>query len=241
MSTTLYTAPGAAGLVVHWLLIELDMPHELRLLDFAKKEQKSPEYLKLNPAGVVPTLVFDGQVLNEAAAIVMHLADTHPAAGLAPALATTERARYYQWMFFCANTLQPAFRAWWYPSEPAGEANIEAAKASARTRIEAGFERVDAHLAANGPYLLGEHISALSPQTRTYLGNVQAALVARGSDPSAAVRQSYIAAWGMVQRQAAMLAFLDTFRAMAVVFLLVLPFLLIMKRPSHHRGTGGVH
>ena len=160
MSTTLYTAPGAAGLVVHWLLIELEVPHELRLLDFAKKEQKSPEYMKLNPAGVVPTLVLDGQVLNEAAAIVMHLADTHPAAGLAPALATTERARYYQWMFFCANTLQPAFRAWWYPSEPAGEANIEAAKASARTRIEAGFERVDAHLAANGPYLLGEHISA---------------------------------------------------------------------------------
>ncbi|HMC63151.1 MAG TPA: hypothetical protein VKJ01_28410, partial [Candidatus Solibacter sp.] len=81
---------------------------------------------------------------------------------------------------------------------------------------------------------------ALSPQTRTYLGNVQAGMVARGSDPSAAVRQSYIAAWGMVQRQAAMLAFLDTFRAMAVVFLLVLPFLLIMKRPSH-RGGGGVH
>jgi len=158
--STLYTAPGAAGLVVHWLLIELDVPHELRLLDFAKKEQKSPEYLQLNPAGVVPTLVLDGQVLNEAAAIVMHLADIHPAAGLAPAQGTTERARYYQWMFFCANTLQPAFRAWWYPSEPAGEANIEAAKASARTRIEAGFERVDAHLAANGPYLMGEHISA---------------------------------------------------------------------------------
>ncbi|HXB74637.1 MAG TPA: DHA2 family efflux MFS transporter permease subunit [Candidatus Acidoferrales bacterium] len=90
-------------------------------------------------------------------------------------------------------------------------------------------------------HMLGEHISALSPQTRTYLNNVQAAMVARGSDPSAAVRQSYIAAWGMVQRQASMLAFLDTFRAMAVVFLLVLPFLLIMKRPSHRRSAGGVH
>src|SRR5450631_2946806 len=47
-------------------------------------------------------------------------------------------------------------------------------------------------------HMLGEHVSALSPQTRTYLGNVQAGMVARGSDPSAAVRQSYIAAWGMV-------------------------------------------
>jgi len=161
MPTTLYTAPGAAGLVVHWLLIELDVPHELRLLDFAKKEQKSPEYLQLNPAGVVPTLVVDGQSMTEAAAIVMQLADTHPAAGLAPALGTIERARYYQWLFFCANTLQPAFRAWWYPSEPAGEANIEAAKASALTRIEAAFERVDAHLATHGPYLLGDRISAV--------------------------------------------------------------------------------
>src|SRR5207342_1739590 len=68
--STLYTSPGAAGLVVHWLLIELGVPHELKILDFEKKEQKSPEYLKLNPAGVVPTLVLDGQVLTEAAAIV---------------------------------------------------------------------------------------------------------------------------------------------------------------------------
>ncbi len=158
--TTLYTSTGAAGLVVHWLLIELEVPHELRLLDFDKKEQKSPEYLKLNPAGVVPTLIVDGQPINEAAAIVLHLADTHPAANLAPALETIERARYYQWMFFCANTLQPAFRAWWYPTEPAGEANVDAVQASARARIETAFERVDAHLAANGPYLLGERISA---------------------------------------------------------------------------------
>ena len=157
--STLYTAPGAAGFVVHWLLIELGMPHELRLLDFAKQEQKSPEYLKLNPVGVVPTLVLDGQVMTEAAAIIMQLADLHPATGLAPAPGTTERARYYQWMFFCANTLQPAFRAWWYPTEPAGEANVDAAKAAARARIETGFAHVDAHLAANGPYLLGEKIS----------------------------------------------------------------------------------
>ena len=159
--STLYTAPGAAGLVVHWLLIELGVPHDLRLLDFDKKEQKSPEYLKLNPAGVVPTLVFDGQALTEAAAIVLHLADVHSTAGFAPAPGSLERARYYQWMFFCANTLQPAFRAWWYPTEPAGEANVDAVKDASRARIESGFGQVDAHLAANGPYLLGEEISAV--------------------------------------------------------------------------------
>ncbi|MFP3435673.1 glutathione S-transferase N-terminal domain-containing protein, partial [Paraburkholderia sp. SIMBA_061] len=78
LSAILYYSPSTAALVVHWLLIELDIPHELRELDFERREQKSPGYLALNPAGVVPTLVLDGQVLTEAAAIVMHLADRHP-------------------------------------------------------------------------------------------------------------------------------------------------------------------
>jgi len=160
MSTTLYYSPSTASLVVHWLLIELGVPHELHKLDFDKREHKSPEYLAINPAGVVPSLVQDGQVLTEAAAIVLHLADTHPQAGLAPAPGSPERAQYYRWMFFMANTLQPAYRAWFYANEPAGEANAEAAKAAARARIEAAWQQVADHLAANGPWLLGAKRSA---------------------------------------------------------------------------------
>lgn len=156
----LYYSPSTASLVVHWLLIELDIPHRLHKLDFDKREQKSAAYLALNPAGVVPTLVMDGQAITEAAAIVLHLADAHPAAGLAPAAGSLERARYYQWMFFMANTLQPAYRAWFYPTEPAGESNAEASKEQARLRIEAAWARLDAHLADHGPFLLGERLSA---------------------------------------------------------------------------------
>ena len=157
---TLYYAPGAASLVVHWLLIELQTPHELRKLDLDAREHKSPEYLKLNPAGLVPTMIIDGKPVCEAAALVLQLADRHPSAGLAPALGSVERAQYYQWMFFMANTLQPAYRAWFYPTEPAGEASIVAAKEQARERIEAAWEHVARHLAAGGPYLLGERLSA---------------------------------------------------------------------------------
>jgi len=71
--------------------------------------------------------------------------------------------------------------------------------------------------------------------------NAQAAIMARGVDPAAAYKQAYGAAWGTVQRQSAMLAFIDTFRAMAIVFLLVLPFLLIMQRPKHSRAAGPMH
>ncbi len=84
MSTTLYGSTSTAALVVHWLLIELGIEHELVLLDFDAREHKSAEYLALNPAGVVPTLLIDGLVLTEAAAIALYLADRHPGANLLP-------------------------------------------------------------------------------------------------------------------------------------------------------------
>ena len=76
---TLYHSPATAAMVVHWLLIELELPHRLHALDFDKREQKSPDYLKLNPAGVVPTLVLDdGLPIREAAAIALHLGELCP-------------------------------------------------------------------------------------------------------------------------------------------------------------------
>ena len=156
---TLYSAPGTAGLVVHWLLIELEVPHTLHKLDLDAGDHKQPAYLALNPAGVVPTLVIDGQPVTEAAAISLHLADAYPARGFAPAPGTLARAAYYQWMFFLANTMQPAFRAWFYPTEPAGEPNVEAVKVHARARLEAAWARLDGHLAAHGPYLLGDKLT----------------------------------------------------------------------------------
>lgn len=156
----LHTAPGSAGLVVHWLLIEAGAPYELRLMDLAKGEQRSPAYLAINPNGTVPTLVIDGSPVFESAALALHLADAHPEAGLAPAPGDADRAAYCQWMVHLANGLLPAFRHWFYPAEAAGEAHAEAAKAQARQRIESIFARLDSHLAGHGPHLLGQRLSA---------------------------------------------------------------------------------
>ncbi len=158
---TIYYAPGAASLVVHWLLIEIGAPHELVKLDLSAKEQKSAEYLKLNPAGVVPTLIVDGAPVTECAALALLLAERHPGAGLEPVRGSRERATYLMWTLHLANTLQPAFRHWWYPAEAAGEANAAVAQELAGTRIAAVFDRLDAHLAAHGPYICGEQISAV--------------------------------------------------------------------------------
>lgn len=165
MSVVLYGSQSTASLVVHWLLVELNVAHELVMLDFDKDEQKAPDYLKLNPQGRVPTLLIDGQVLTESAAIALHLADLHPEAKLAPPVGTPQRAAYYRWLFFCAYTLMPAYRSWFYPDEPAGEANVDVVKANARAVLEKAWQQVDEHLAAAnqngaGPYLLGEEKSA---------------------------------------------------------------------------------
>ncbi len=156
----LYYSPSTAALAVHWMLIELGVPFELEAVDFATQAQRSPEFLKLNPSGRVPVLVVDGAPHAEVAALLMLLAERHPAAGFAPAVGAAERADYLQWMLFLANTLQPAFRAWFYPDEPAGPDQVEAVQARARADIEAIWARVDARFADGRRFLLGDRLSA---------------------------------------------------------------------------------
>jgi glutathione S-transferase len=158
----LYYSPGTASLAAHWMLIEIGAPFELVLTDTETGAQKAPEYLKLNPSGVVPTLIVDGAPVCEVAAILMLLAERHADAGLGVAVGAPGRAAYLQWMVYLANTVMPAFRAWFYPHEPAGEAGTEAATAVARARVEAIWDRIDAHLTAGaGPYMLGERLSTV--------------------------------------------------------------------------------
>jgi DHA2 family multidrug resistance protein len=89
--------------------------------------------------------------------------------------------------------------------------------------------------------LLGSHVTPYSPQAQAMLRAMEANMTAHGADPVTASHQSYAAMWGLVQRQAAMGSFVDTFRAMAVVFLLVIPMLFLMKRPTHRAGPGAMH
>jgi glutathione S-transferase len=152
---TLYGSPSTAGTAIHWLLLELGVAFEMRFLDFAKGEHKAADYLAINPDGVVPTLIFDGAPVTQMAAIATLLAERHPEAGFAPAPGSPDRPSYLSWSFWLANSFQPHFRAWFYPHEPAGGVSQEAVQAAARTRIEEGLERLDAHL-ADRAYIVGE-------------------------------------------------------------------------------------
>jgi glutathione S-transferase len=94
----LHYFPGNASMAPHMLLEELGVPYELSLVDRTKQAHKSPAYLELNPNGLIPVLVDGELVLYETAAICLHLVDTHPAAGLAPALGSGDRAHFYKWL-----------------------------------------------------------------------------------------------------------------------------------------------
>ncbi len=173
---TLHFNPGAASLAPHVLLRELDAPFELALVDRMANAHKAPAYLKLNPNGLIPVLVdrrpaVAGEggelVLYECAAILMHLADTHPAGGLAPALGTAERAQFYKWMVWLTNTLQATLIHCFYPERMVADGNADGAaqvKARAMARVGSLLEQLDAQLASHGePWLLGERFSAVDP------------------------------------------------------------------------------
>lgn len=157
---TLYYSPGAASLIVHLMLIELGAEHTLRRLDTAAGEHKRPEYLALNPSGLIPTLMVDGQPVTEAAALLSLLTERHPDGGLAPAIGSPTRAAWWQWTMFLANTLQPALRQWFYPEDVAPAGPPEAVKESVARRVEGMFAQIDRHLQGR-PYVLGDRLSSV--------------------------------------------------------------------------------
>ncbi|HEY1590133.1 MAG TPA: glutathione S-transferase family protein [Rhodanobacter sp.] len=156
---TLYYSPGTASMVVHLALLEIGAPHELRLVDFDADAQHSAEYLKLNPRGVVPTLVVDGRPLSESAALLMVLANRHPEAGLSPAPGTPEHEAWQQWIVYLSNTLMSTYRFWFYPSELGTTEHAPEVRAALQRKIEGVWDLLDAQLAAHGPHLLGYEFS----------------------------------------------------------------------------------
>jgi glutathione S-transferase len=158
---TLYYSPGSASFAVHWMLIELGVPHELKKVDLEAGEHRKPEYLKLNPNGFVPTLIVDGTPLFESAALLMLLAERHPQAGFAPPVGSPQRGLYTTWMFHLSNTLQAAYRDWFYPDQQAGAGCADAVKEGARAKIEACWDRLETQINAGGPYIADDRVGAV--------------------------------------------------------------------------------
>ena len=156
----LHYSPGNASFAPHAIINEVGVDVELVMVDRATNAQKSPEYLKINPAGRIPTLEDGDLVLFESAAICLHLADKHPEANLAPALGTNARAHFYKWMMYFTNTIQPDVLIYHYTARyTTDEAGVPGMKAGAHERINHWFDIIEENMGA-GPYVLGDTFSA---------------------------------------------------------------------------------
>jgi glutathione S-transferase len=151
----LHYYPSTASMVPHILLEELAVPYQRVLVDRAVNAHKAPAYLKLNPNGLIPVLTQDDAggaklVLYETAAIVLHLCDTHPDAGLAPPLGSVDRAHFYKWLMWLTNTLQATLIVYFYPERWVAQGNAAGAaevKAAAEAKIAGLLDQLDAELA----------------------------------------------------------------------------------------------
>ena len=148
----LYWCPRTRSFSALWLMEETGQPYERVLIDLNKNDQKSPDYLKINPMGKVPAIQ-DGDVsLAESAAICAYVAERYPEAKLAPPVGDPRRAKYLQWLFFGPGCIEPAM----VQVSTKIEMNPVAAGWGDAQRV---FDVLDDAL-AKGPWLLGETFSA---------------------------------------------------------------------------------
>lgn len=158
----LYYSPGACSLASHIALEESGLPFEAVRINFAEAQQRSPEYLAINPKARVPALVDGTFVVTENPAILRYLARRAPESGLWPEDPQQE-ARCAEWCAWCSSTIHVAYahvrRAERYAVSEAARAEV----------VEKGREtcrdlwgQIDAKLGA-GPWALGERYSVADP------------------------------------------------------------------------------
>ena len=104
---TLYHSPASRAFTAYWMLEEIGAAFDVRTVDIRKGEQKDPEYLKLNPAGKVPTLTDGAVVVSENPAIAIYLADRYSYGTLAPKIDEPDRGAYLKWMVYATAVVDP--------------------------------------------------------------------------------------------------------------------------------------
>jgi DHA2 family multidrug resistance protein len=86
--------------------------------------------------------------------------------------------------------------------------------------------------------IMGAHVTPYSPAAQASLEAARQGFMASGSDPATATQRAYAALFGTVQHQAAMASFVDLFRLLGIIFLLLLPLVLLMRRPRGAAPAG---
>lgn len=174
----LYYAAHTCSLASHIALNDAGAPYELKRIDFGKTEQQSPAYLAVNPKARVPALVTPRGILTETPAMLVFIAQSFPAAGLAPLDDTFAFAELQSFNSYLCSTLHVAhshrMRGYRWADDPAA---IVAMQKKVPQSVGACFDLIERHM-LRGPWVMGETYTIADP----YLFTIAQWLEADGVD-----------------------------------------------------------
>lgn len=160
---TFFHAPGTCALASHIVLEHVGAEYRAVRIDLAKGEQRSPEYLRINPKGRVPALSTERGVLTETPAILAFLAQSYPEAELIPADDPFEFARVQAFNSFLCATVHVAhahrLRGSRWADDPAAQ---EAMKKKVPQNMTDYFDMIEKQY-FEGPWVMGGQYTIADP------------------------------------------------------------------------------
>jgi glutathione S-transferase len=161
----LFYAAHTCSLATHIVLEEVGADYSTVRIDFGKTEQRSPEYLEVNPKGRVPALVTDRGVLTETPAMLVFVAQSFPAAGLAPLDDPFAFAEVQAFNSYLCSTLHIAHAHRmrghrWVDADDA--ASIAAMQRQVPQSVSACYDLIE-HEVLKGPWVMGERYTICDP------------------------------------------------------------------------------
>jgi len=157
---TLYAAKGTGSVAPQAVLAYAQAEHDIYWIDYAAGEHHADDFLAINPRGQIPALrLADGTVVTESAAIVLHLADCYPGAGLIDKPASVQRAITLRWIIFMATNIYEDFLRMEYPANYTNDTAAQASvSASGAESMDRSWSIVNTGLSAS-PHLSGAGLS----------------------------------------------------------------------------------
>lgn len=175
-----YYAPGTCAVASHIALEEAGATYDRHRIDFAKAEQRDPEYLAINPKGRVPTLVTERGILTETPAILAYIAQSYPEANLAPLDDTFAFAQVQAFNSYLCSTVHVAhahgMRGHRWTDDAAAIASM---KSKVPETVSACFAYIEEQ-AFIGPFVMGENYTIADP----YLFTIAQWMEGDGVDPA---------------------------------------------------------
>jgi glutathione S-transferase len=176
---TLYFTPHTCALASHIALKDAGAPYTLKRIDFGTTEQRSPDYLAINPKARVPALVTPRGVLTETPAMLAFIAQSYPQAHLAPLDDVYAFAQVQAFNSYLCSTLHVAhahrMRGYRWASEESSFADM---RRKAPVAVAEGFALIEREM-LRGPWVMGDTYTIADP----YLFTLAQWLEADGVDP----------------------------------------------------------